>query len=995
MSIIVSPAEALGLSGAALDSRVMSAARHVSDVTFANIAERLKADAFANEIIYEHETGREAVRIMLRPMLAQREQLSYVHHVCLQINEALKQLPKLYLADYPGVRDIVRLGAEEERWLKEIWREDVHQRHNQIYGRLDAVCDFVSSSWQDTLKFMEPNLSGVGGIHYAPVSEQVVMRDVVPTLLAHDPGLVIELPQDQRDLFVQLLIDHSRVLGRKDCQLCFVEPRFEAGGPDEQGALSRYLSERHGLVITHADPRELVVRDGEVYCGDVRVDVAYRDYEMRDMIALEKELGRPLDGMKLLLKQNRVISSLVGDLDHKSGFEILTDHRIAEKLFSAEDCRLYERHVLWTRLVGPRQTTLPNRAVGDLLAFARENREQLVLKPNRAYGGDGVALGAGMTQAEWEKLLDEAAAKGSDPDASWVIQLATAIPVVEFPVIGEDKRVYNEPFYAVQGFAATEGGLGVMTRVSQKKVVNVAQHGGIAALLIAEQPMNLRIAKRPAAPMADAAVTLRQEIKTLLDIDHAIALLEWDEETYIPAAGRAERGEQIGTLESLRHNLLISDRLGDLVGAAKPASESDPRLARELVLLQRARRQAYAVPEALVRKLAEARSIAHAAWDEARKENEYKIFARPFGTLLGLVRERAQALAKDGEPYDALLDEWEPGMTTSRLAPILKELRERLVPIVARAGEATARFAGTMQGRKFAAAGQWELSRFLLDLIGFDFVRGRLDATVHPFTMMAGHNDIRVTSRVDEGQLFSGLLATMHEGGHALYDQGFADGDAGTLMADGASAGLHESQSRLWENHVGRSAEFCALIHPKLRALFGSAMDGIDADTLFRAMNVVKPGVNRVSADELSYHLHIVLRTDLEMALLSGALSVADLPGAWNAASKALLGVVPESDRDGVLQDVHWAGAMFGYFPTYSIGSLYAAQFVQAYGMSADLSAQIRKGALAPLRTWLKAHVHEKGNNADAEEIVTAATGKGIDSEAWFAHAAAKGRAWS
>ncbi len=240
MNSVLSPSEHLGLSGAALDARVKTAARHVPDTAFARIAAQLRADAFENEIVYERDGVRDSLRIMLRPLLALRDQLTYVHHVCLQLTDALKRIPGLYFSD-PAVRAVMRVSDEEERWLKEMWTPE-HARNNPIYGRLDAVCDFASASWQDTLKFMEPNLSGVGGINFSPVAEQLVMRDVVPALVAHDPGLRIELPQDQRDLFVQVLIDHSRALGRKDCQICFIEPKYEHDGPDEQSALSRYLS---------------------------------------------------------------------------------------------------------------------------------------------------------------------------------------------------------------------------------------------------------------------------------------------------------------------------------------------------------------------------------------------------------------------------------------------------------------------------------------------------------------------------------------------------------------------------------------------------------------------------------------------------------------------------------------------------------------------------------------------------------------------------------
>ena len=639
-------AEALGLSGATLEARIRRAANHVSDATFARIAERLRADASGNEMIYEYEGVQEPVRLMLRPLLVMQEQLSYVHHVCLQLIEALKRLPDLYLQD-ERIRKIVAITPEEERWFRDTWTKD-HSRFNSIYGRLDAVCDFTGAGWQDSLHFMEPNLTSVGGIHYAPVAEQLVMRNVLPTLLAHDPDLVVELPRDQRDLFVQVLIDHARAIGRDSCQLCFVEPKYVPEGPAEQSVLSQFLSRRHGLTIAHADPRELRVEGEEAFYEDVRIDVVYRDYELRELIELEKEMGRPLEAMRLLFRQNRVVSSIVGDFDHKSAFEILTDPELGERYFGADDRRLFRRHVLWTRLLADRRTTLPHDKEGDLLDYARKNRELLVLKPNRAYGGTGVMLGAATDQPEWEQALQKAVLSADDPEQSWVLQTATRLPVHEFPVVGPDGRVFGEPFYAVMGFAATENGLGTICRVSQKQVVNVAQRGGLAAVLEAEAPTELRIPKRPISRSEDLEQSLRKQISELRHLDQTIALLGWDEETMLPNAGRAERGEQLATLEGIRHALLVSDRLGDLVEEVAAQSEGNERLARELFLLRRLRRQALALPQDLVRQFANARSQALGAWEEARAKNSFAIFAPPSNRWLrscvsARVRLRARA----------------------------------------------------------------------------------------------------------------------------------------------------------------------------------------------------------------------------------------------------------------------------------------------------------------------------------------------------------------
>jgi carboxypeptidase Taq len=974
----------LGLSGATLDARIRRAAQHVSDATFARIAERLRADALANQMIYERDGVREPIRVMLRPLLAMREQLSYVHFVCLQLTEALKRLPDLYLQD-EQVRRIVAITPEEEGWLRDTWTPD-HPRFNSVYGRLDAVCDFTGAAWRDSLHFMEPNLTGVGGIHFAPLAEELVMRDVVPTLTAHDPELAIELPRDQRELFLQVLIDHARAVGRDSCQVCFVEPKYVHDGPDEQSVLSEYLASRHGIPVAHADPRELRVKDGEVFHQDMRVDVAYRDYELRELAALEREIGHPLDAMRLLFRQYRVVSSMAGDFDHKSCWEILTDSTIAERFFSVEERRLFRRHVLWTRVVGDRRTTLPHNREGDLLEHARRNREQLVLKPNRGYGGKGVVLGAATDAGEWERLLNEAVALSDDPEHSWVLQAATRLPVYEFPVVGPSGSVFGEPFYTVMGFAATDNGLGILCRVSQKQVVNVAQRGGLAAVLVTDTPPSLRIPKRSMNRTEGVEQSLRAQIKELRHLDHVIALLGWDEETMLPATGREERGEQLATVEGIRHSLLVSDQLGDLLEEVADQTESNERWLRELALLRRLRRNALALPQDLVRQFANAKSRALGCWEEARTRNDFKLFAPAFGQLLALVRERAQGLAAGRELYDALLDEHEHGMTRSRLDPVLGELRNRLVPLVQQASEESASSAGLLDGRHFAVPAQRELCCRVLGAIGFDFARGRIDTSTHPFTLFAGFDDVRLTVRYQEDDVTDTVLTALHEGGHGLYDQGFSSEDRDWLLGEAPSMGMHEGQSRLWENHIGRSLAFWHHMFPAIRELFPDAAAGLNPESLHRHVNLVRPGVNRVSADEMSYHLHIALRYELEVALLSDALAIADLPAAWNERSALLIGPKPASDREGVLQDVHWALGMFGYFPTYTLGSLYAAQLVETYGKDHRLEEEVRRGDFGGLRTWLRECVHTIGHRYPAEEIITRATGKGLDAGAFFRH---------
>ncbi|MCE9522963.1 MAG: carboxypeptidase M32 [Alphaproteobacteria bacterium] len=989
MKSIISPNESLGLAGAALDGRIKRASGHVSDLTFARIAQRMRQDAIDNELTYERDGKFEPIPVMLRPLLAMNEQMTFVHHVCQRLTDALKRLPTLYLND-EKVRRVIAITPAEEGWLRDTWTP-AHDRNNTVYGRLDAVCDFTASAWQDTLHFMEANLSGVGGISYSPLCEQLVMRDIVPTLLDHDPALRIELPRDQRDLFIQVLIDHARSIGRDNCRLCFIEPKYAEDGINEQAVLCTTLGKRHNLTISHADPIELRIKDGEVYYGDNCIDVAYRDYETRDLIELEAEQGKPLDAMRLLFKQNRIVSSLVGDFDHKSCWEILTDPTLAEKYFNAEECRLFRRHVLWTRVIAERKTTLPHNVEGDLLEYVRTHREQLVLKPNRACGGEGVTIGAATSPAEWDRIINEGVANATDGELSWVVQKATRLPVSEFPIVGKDGRVFNEPFYTVMGFAPTENGLGTMCRVSQKQVVNVAQHGGMAAVLLAHAPDELRMPKRSMGRTDGPEQALRARIAELLHLDNAIAVLEWDEETKLPPGGREERGEQLAALETFRHTMLTSDHLGDLIEEVSVTRENDTRWRREIELLRDLRKSEIAMPEDLVRACANARSASAGAWEDARDQNNFALLAPALAETIKLTRETANACDGNADPYDVLLDEYEPGMTRARLEPVLNDLRARLAPLVQAATAKTASWPDKlMRTRKFPETKQWELVRSLLVAIGFDFSRGHLDRATHPGTTALSFDDIRIALRTVDDDLAEAILTALHEGGHGLYDQGLADEDRNTLLAQAPSMAMHEAQARLWENHVGRSATFWNYFFPHMRKGLGDAVMGLDGEKFFQTANKVSPTLIRATADELSYHLHILLRYELEVALISGNLAVKDLPGAWNDRSRTLIGAVPSTDREGVLQDGHWSAGMFGYFPTYTLGSLYAAQLSETYAADGKLDDEIARGDFVPLRTWLKHNIYDSGDRLPAEDLIAKVTGKGLDSAAYFRHIAKK-----
>jgi carboxypeptidase Taq len=980
---MLTPAEAVGLRGRQIDSALRRAAASMSTRRVRQFTQRLRDDAWRNHVVYERDGTAEAVRIMLRPLAATHDQITYVHHVCSVLTDALRRLADLYLLD-ADVRRVLALDPIEANWLSELWSER-HGRNNPIYGRLDAVCDFSSAHWRDSLAFLEPNLSGIGGIHYGPVVEQLVMRDVVADMRRHDPALLLELPRDQRDLFMQALIEHAEAIGRPFRTLAFIEPKYEHSGPDEQRVLATFIEDKYGIAVVHVDPRELTLDGSEVSGGGRVIDLAYRDYEVRDLIALERTEHADMAPMRRLFADNRIVSSIAGDFDHKSCWELFTDARLASRHFSPEERRIFDKHVLWTRVMRPRQTTTWDGREVDLEDFALSHREELVLKPNRSFGGTGVYLGATLEAAEWERRVADALTGADDPHGQWVVQRAAPIPVFDFPVLDEHGDVTEEPFYTVMGFAPTDHGLGVLCRVSQKQVVNVAQRGGIAALLIARDTTLLPSERGGQVRSSGARDTFREKLGTVRDLDATIGLLGWDEETYLPALGHPQRGEQLATLESLRHKLLIEPELYDVAIELTENCADDPLLQREIEQYLRLHRMASALPDTLVKAFARARSQTLAAWEQARTIRDYSVFLGPFARLLDLVRERGQALSTTGDAYDGLLDEHEPGLTRSEFEPILRTLTTALVPLIGIAAERGRQHAGLLDGRTFPEAGQRALVETLLGSMGFDFGRGRLDRSSHPFTLAAGTHDVRLTVRFDPNNLQSALFAALHEGGHGLYDQGFGAELTASLLADAPSIGMHESQSRLWENQVGRSAAFWRGFFPIAHGILGSALDGLDDGRMYRAVNVVVPGVNRVAADELTYSLHIVLRTELELALLGGHLPAADLPEVWREKSLRYLGVEPSDDVTGCLQDVHWALGSFGYFPSYILGNLYASMlWAQLQREVPDVEKALEAGDLAPVTGWLRRVVHTPGARETAAATIVRITGQPLSAASFL-----------
>lgn len=468
---------------------------------------------------------------------------------------------------------------------------------------------------------------------------------------------------------------------------------------------------------------------------------------------------------------------------------------------------------------------------------------------------------------------------------------------------------------------------------------------------------------------------LSARLGELSDLGAAGALLGWDQQTQMPPAGGEARGEVMATLASLGHERLTAPELGTLLDAAEPEDDTDAAIVR---VVRRDHEKASRVPAALARDMELASARAQEPWARARATNDFGLF-RPFLEKNLELRRRYVDCFDDAEhPYDTLMDNFEPGLTTARVREVFEQLREGLVPLVAEI--AAAEPAPVLPG-PFPVAGQQALGRDIARTFGFDESAWRIDLAVHPFASSLNPQDVRVTARYAEENL-QGIFAVMHEVGHGLYEHQIDPGLARTTLQTGVSLGIHESQSRLWENLVGRSEPFWRHWGPRLRETFGAAIGDCSDRDLLRAINTVEPGLIRVDADEVTYSLHVILRFQLEVAMIEGSLAVADLPEAWNSGLQELLGVEVPDDTRGCLQDIHWSFGELGYFPTYAIGNIVAAQLWEALTAAVpDLDEQVAAGEYGTIRDWLREHVHRYGRTVEPTELLERATGQALDPE--------------
>jgi hypothetical protein len=476
------PAEEVGLMGLRLASRVQQALDRVPPGQLVELMHTVRRTATDRHLAYQRGGITETIRLLPCPLTLRQDQLGYTHYVSETLLNCLKRLPELYF-DVPAVHEILRLTPIEDEWLRECWTL-AHREANPVFSRLDAVVDYTTAMWKDSIKFLEPNLSGIGGLHIGPTSMRVLADVIVPALLAQDSSIRLQLAEDIRELLLQDMLEHLEAIGRPNGQIVLVDPKYATDGPDEPEALAAYYQEHHGLSVLHADVSELRLCGDEVMYGDTRVDLVYRDASVLDLAELAAD-GVDVASMRALLRQNRVVSSISAELDQKSCFEVFTDPELADRFLTAEERQLMRRHVLWTRLVSDRRTTSPTGERIELLAYVRKERESLVLKPNRSYGGDGVLVGPSVTQREWESAIDQVLVD----DDRWVVQQVASIPVKSFHVLDDHDQLHVEPFYIVMGFAPSRYGVALVARASQRLVVNVAQHGGMCAVMVSAKAL--------------------------------------------------------------------------------------------------------------------------------------------------------------------------------------------------------------------------------------------------------------------------------------------------------------------------------------------------------------------------------------------------------------------------------------------------------------------------------------------------------------------------
>ena len=476
----------------------------------------------------------------------------------------------------------------------------------------------------------------------------------------------------------------------------------------------------------------------------------------------------------------------------------------------------------------------------------------------------------------------------------------------------------------------------------------------------------------------------------IADIKYASAVLQWDQETYLPPRGASIRGQQIATLSETAHLFFTSDQLGTLLQEILGKNDLGAKEKKNIELTWEDYTRQKKFTAAFVRQLSETVSKSFHSWMEARKANDFELFRADLSHLIDLKKQEADILGYTHHPYNALLNDHDKGLAVDLLDGLFENIRFSLREIVQMI-VAQPQVDDSFLFQYYPKDKQWEFGLRLLTELGYDFEAGRQDMSEHPFTINFNSNDVRITTRINENDLSSMVWSCIHELGHALYEQGLPENQYGLPGGEAASYSIHESQSRLWENHIGRSFSFCEKSLPVLKDFFPEQLKRITEEQLYGGINKVQPSPIRTEADEVTYHFHVMIRYELEKKLIDGTLGAKDIPAYWNEQYLNYLGIRVVDDKQGCLQDVHWSHGSFGYFPTYSMGSFYAAQFyAKAMELSPSLKEDLETGNMRPLINWLQANIYQYGRTLTSEELCKVVCGKSLDIQYFLEHIVAK-----
>ncbi len=484
--------------------------------------------------------------------------------------------------------------------------------------------------------------------------------------------------------------------------------------------------------------------------------------------------------------------------------------------------------------------------------------------------------------------------------------------------------------------------------------------------------------------MSDKFNRFKEIVGEVSDIGHAASVLGWDQQVNMPPGGGEARGQQLATLSKIAQEKFTSDEMGQLLEDLQK-DYTDPETDEGAILrvASRAYDKARRVPPEFVAEQAIAATKAFEAWMEAKGKSDFSIFQPFLEKNVELVKRYVAFFPPADHPYDVLLDDYEPGMKTAEVKEIFNNLRPKQVSLLKAISEAK-QVRDDFLHKKYNEQKIWNFSEKIIAKFGYDFNRGRQDKAPHPFETTFSVNDVRITNRFEPGNPLATLFSAMHECGHALYELGVAQEYERTPLESGTSLAVHESQSRMWENLVGRSFPFWEHFFPEIKKTFPSQLDGVSLKTFYKGINKVEPSFIRVNADEATYNMHIMLRLELEIGMVDGSIAIKDLPEIWNEKMRDYLGITPPSDALGVLQDIHWSYGSIGYFSTYALGNIVSAQLWERINKDIkDLGEQIRKGQFSVLREWLRENVHKYGHKYDPQDLVQKITGSKIDSAAY------------